>query len=136
MITNSEQWQGHFIEDFLDKPYTFDFDGYDHSMTPIGNGERTTLTLGRDGYIELTIEEYDAYSGYIVFSAVAIRGKWELRSLEKDRLIIYIHDPKVEIIEGKKNEMHILNHLKQNCVHINVSNMGYAPCPKSREGDK
>ncbi len=86
-LLDQSQWQGTFIEKFIDKPHTFDFDGYDHSMTPIGSGERTSLILGRDGSLHLTIEEYDPYSGYLVISNVVVRGQWELRSLQEDRLL-------------------------------------------------
>lgn len=124
------EWQGQIIEQFIDTTHTFDFDGYDHSMTPIGNGERTSLTLRRDGSMQLIMEEYDPYSGYIVLSTVTIHGQWELRSLQPERFVISIHEPQVEIVAGIKDTKPLLAQLQQNCVHVTLNGIWYAPCPK------
>jgi hypothetical protein len=130
MQLDKEKIQGHFIERFIDTSVSIRVDGYDHSMTPIGDDEVFTLRLGSDGHVEFHHEKYDAYSGIIRWYCLSVRGQWELRGLQEDRFAVQIIHPEFEIVEGNMSPESLLKYYQTNCMFVGTGNIWFAPCPE------
>jgi hypothetical protein len=91
------------MEQFLDASYTVRVEGYDHSLTPLGDDINFIFNLGSDGQLRLEIEDFDAYSSSKI-SHLVIRGEWELMIFRPDRFAIRINHPEIKILLTAENE--------------------------------